>query len=273
VPLTDSPTHSTHSTDSTLTVRSLLVWGLLAGLVGGLLAFGFASAFGEPAVERAIALEESAGGHSHGADEGDGAGGHSHGDDGGEAAAEEEPVTRAFQATGGLGIGAVAYGLGLGGLFAIAFAFAYGRIGRLSPRATALALAGIGYTAVVVVPFLTYPANPPAVGQESTIGERTALYFAVIGLSLVAAVLAVAVANRLTPTLGGWPAGVLAALGYAVLVTVVAKLLPTFHEVPEGFPGDLLWEFRIASLGTSAVLWAGIAVVFGVLLHRSTAKR
>ncbi|MFC5289449.1 CbtA family protein [Actinokineospora guangxiensis] len=265
MPLTETPTPT-----PTLTVRSLLVWGLLAGLVGGLLAFGFASAFGEPAVERAIALEESAGGHSHGADEGGEDAGHSHGE---EAAAEEEPVTRAFQATGGLGIGAVAYGLGLGGLFAIAFAFAYGRIGRLSPRGTALALAGIGYTAVVVVPFLTYPANPPAVGQESTIGERTALYFAVIGLSLVAAVLAVAVANRLTPKLGGWSAGVLAALGYVVLVTLVATLLPTFQEVPEGFPGDLLWEFRIASLGTSAVLWAGIAVVFGVLLHRSTAKR
>ncbi|MGX7829513.1 CbtA family protein [Actinokineospora sp. 24-640] len=245
MPLTETPT---------LTVRSLLVWGLLAGLVGGVLAFGFASAFGEPAVERAIAIED-AGAHSHGE--------HSH----------DEPVSRAFQATGGLGIGAVAYGLGLGGLFGIAFAFAYGRLGSLSPRATALALAGIGYVAVVLVPFLTYPANPPAVGQESTIGQRTALYFAVIGVSVVAAVLAGALTNRLTARLGGWLAGVSAVVGYLVVVTVVAKLLPSFREVPEGFPGDLLWEFRVASLGTSAVLWAGIGVVFAVLLHRGTIRR
>lgn len=253
-----------------LTVRSLLVWGLLAGLVGGLLAFGFASAFGEPAVERAIALEEAAGGHSHGADAGgDEAGGHSHGDE----AAEDGPVTRAFQATGGLGIGAVAYGLGLGGLFGIAFAFAYGRLGRLTPRATALALAAVGFVAVVLVPFLTYPPNPPAVGLESTIQERTALFFAVIGISVVLAVLAAALSGRLAPRLGGWTAGVLAVLGYVVVMTAVAKLLPGFREVPDGFPGDLLWEFRVASLGTSAVLWAGIGVVFAVLLHRGTAAK
>ncbi|GGS47736.1 CbtA family protein [Actinokineospora fastidiosa] len=257
MPLTETPT---------LTVRSLLVWGLLAGLVGGLLAFGFASVFGEPAVERAIALEESAGGHSHGGD------GHSHAEEPTEEPADE-PVSRAFQATGGLGIGAVAYGLGLGGLFGIAFAFAYGRVGRLTPRATALALAGFGYVAVVLVPFLTYPANPPAVGQAGTIEERTALYFAMIAVSVVAAVLAGAATTRLTPRLGGWPAGVLAAVGYVVVVTAVAKLLPSYREVPDGFPGDLLWEFRIASLGTSAVLWAGIGVVFAVLLHRGTARR
>ncbi|GAA4292983.1 CbtA family protein [Actinokineospora soli] len=253
MPLTETPA---------LTVRSLLVWGLLAGLVGGLLAFGFATAFGEPAVERAIALEESAPAHPHGEQEP----AHSHAD-------EEEPVTRAFQATAGLGIGAVAYGLGLGGLFGIAFAFAYGRLGGLTPRATALALAAAGYVAVVLVPFLAYPANPPAVGQASTIEERTALYFAVLGISVVAAVLAAALAGRLTPRLGGWTAGLVAVLGYVVVVTAVAKLLPTFQEVPEGFPGDLLWEFRIASLGTSAVLWAGIGVVFAVLLHRGTARR
>ena len=253
MPLTETPA---------LTVRSLLVWGLLAGLVGGLLAFGFASAFGEPAVERAIALEESAGGHAHGEQEPE----HAH-------AEEEAPVTRAFQATGGLGIGAVAYGLGLGGLFGIAFAFAYGRIGRLTPRATALALAAIGYVAVVLVPFLTYPANPPAVGQESTIEERTALFFAVIGISVVVAAVAGSLSGRLAPRLGGWTAGLVAVLGYVVVMTAVAKLLPTFREVPEGFPGDLLWEFRVASLGTSAVLWATIGVVFAVLMHRSTTRR
>ncbi|MDQ3403565.1 MAG: CbtA family protein [Actinomycetota bacterium] len=252
----------TRSAPAPLEVRSLLVWGLLAGLVGGVLAFGFATVFGEPSVERAIAIEESAGGHDHGE--------HSH-----EPAVEEESsaVSRGFQATGGLGIGAVAYGLGLGGLFGLAFAFAYGRIGPLTPRATALALAGIGYVSVVLVPFLTYPANPPAVGKAETIGERTALYFAMIVISLTLAVGAVIAVRALAVRLGGWSATVTAALGYLVLVTVIATLLPGFHEVPESFPGDVLWEFRVASLGTSAVLWAGIAVVFAVLLHRSTVRR
>ncbi|WP_156756064.1 CbtA family protein [Actinokineospora pegani] len=239
-------------------VRSLLVWGLLAGLVGGVLAFGFASAFGEPSVAAAIGIEEAgAEGHSHDA-------GHSHG--------EEEVVSRSFQATGGLAIGTLAYGVGLGGLFGLAMAFAYGRIGSASPRGTVAAVLGIGYLAVVLVPFLTYPANPPAVGSGDTIGERTGLFFGVLGISLVLAVAAVAVARALADRVGGWTATLVAGVGYLLLVTVVAKLLPTIQEVPAGFPGAVLWEFRIASLGTSAVLWGGIAVVFATLLQRGLTR-
>ncbi|GAA2982884.1 CbtA family protein [Actinokineospora diospyrosa] len=263
MPLTE--TESTPAaTAATLTVRSLLVWGLLAGLVGGLLAFGFAYAFGEPAVERAISIEETGTGHAHAGEQ---PAEHSHGE-----AEEEEVVSRAFQSTGGLGIGAVAYGLGLGELFSLAFAFAYGRVGSLSPRATALAVAGLGYLAVVLVPFLTYPANPPAVGNPDTIGQRTALFFGMIVISLALLVTAIAAARALAPKLGGWWSTVAAGLGYAVLVTVVAKLLPGFQEVPDGFPGDLIWQFRVASLGTSAVLWTGIGLTFAALLHRGLTK-
>ncbi|MBM7775189.1 putative cobalt transporter CbtA [Actinokineospora baliensis] len=264
MPLTETPT----APAATLTVRSLLVWGLLAGLVGGLLAFGFASAFGEPAVERAISIEEAGAGHQHPGETAEQpAAEHSHGE-----AEEEEVVSRAFQSTGGLGIGAVIYGLGLGGLFSLAFAFAYGRVGSLTPRATSLAVAGLGYLAVVLVPFLTYPANPPAVGNPDTIGERTGLFFGMIAISLALLVTAVAAARALAPKLGGWWSTVAAGVGYAVIVTLVAKLLPTFQEVPEGFPGDLLWQFRIASLGTSAVLWAGIGLTFAALLHRGITR-
>ena len=66
------------------------------------------------------------------------------------------------------------YGLALGGLFALAFAFAYGRVARASPRATALWLAAAAFVVVYLVPFLKYPANPPAVGDPDTIGRRTA---------------------------------------------------------------------------------------------------
>ncbi|PPK61463.1 CbtA family protein [Actinokineospora auranticolor] len=264
MPLTE-PDRTTEQ--SALTVRSLLVWGLLAGLVGGLLAFGFASAFGEPSVETAIGIEEAGGAaHDHGAE----AGGHSHG---AEPAAEEEEVSRAFQSTGGLGIGAVAYGLGLGGLYSLAFAFAYGRLGRLTARATALAVAGLGYLALVLVPFLTYPANPPAVGKGETIGERTGLFFGIMGISLVALVLAIVAARKLAARWGGWWSTVAAGLGYVVVVTAVAKALPSFNEVPDSFPGSVLWEFRVASLGTSAVLYATIGVVFAALLHRGLTRK
>jgi hypothetical protein len=50
----------------------------------------------------------------------------------------------------------------LGGLFSIAFAICYGRIGRFGPRATSALVAAGAFVAVELVPFLKYPANPPS---------------------------------------------------------------------------------------------------------------
>ncbi|MFI7673652.1 CbtA family protein [Actinophytocola sp. NPDC049390] len=227
-------------------MRTLLVWGLLAGLVGGVVAFGFAAVVGEPPVEVAISIEE-AGAHSH-----------DHGSD--HSTAE---VSREVQSTLGLAIATCAFGAALGGLFSLAFAFAHGRIGTPTPRATAFALTAIGFVAVAFVPFLVYPPNPPAVGHAETIGDRTAAYFAMVALSLVLAVVAVRAGAR-----PGWLARVGAGIGYAVAVAVVAALLPRFHEVPADFPAQTLWDFRVASLGTQAVLWLVLGVAFAVLLDR-----
>src|SRR5262245_37347482 len=91
-------------------VRALLIRGMIVGVIAGLLAFGFAEVFGEPQVEGAIAVEEQ----THQA-MGTGP--------------ETVLVSREVQSTIGLFTGVVVYGAAFGGLFALAFAFAYGRIG------------------------------------------------------------------------------------------------------------------------------------------------
>lgn len=232
-----------------MSMRSLLVWGLLAGLLGGVVAFGFASVFGEPPVEAAITLEEQAAdGHDHGA----------------EAGAAAEPVSRDVQQTFGLAVATCAFGAALGGLLALAFAFAYGRIGTLTPRATAFTVTAVGFVAMVLVPYVTYPPNPPAVGLAETIGDRTAAYFGMMAISVILAIVAVYLARA------GWLAAVGAGLAYVVAVSLAGALLPSFHEVPEGFPAQTLWDFRLASLGTQAVLWTTVGVAFAALLQRAT---
>src|SRR5437764_909537 len=47
--------------------------------------------------------------------------------------------------------------------------------------------------------------------------------------------------------------------------------LPAVNEVPKDFPAVVLWRFRLASLGTQAVLWAALGLVFGALTERSLA--
>ncbi|MFE4215533.1 CbtA family protein [Streptomyces sp. NPDC056844] len=229
------------------TVRNLLVRGMLAGLGAGVIALVVAYFLGEPNVDSAIGFEES---HAHS---------HEH---------EVELVSRSLQSTAGLATGILLYGVAFGGIAALAYCFALGRVGRFGPRATALLLSGTALLAVYVVPFLKYPANPPAVGDPDTIGERTTLYFLMMVLSVLLAVAAVIAGKRLAPRLGTWYATVVAVLGFAVVTGLAYAFLPTINEVPGDFPATLLWRFRLSALAMQATLWGGFGLLFGELAHR-----
>ena len=228
------------------TVRSLLVRGMLAGLGAGLLALVVAYLMGEPHIDAAIAFEEA---HSH--------------DHGG-----VELVSRSMQSTAGLATGILLYGVSLGGLAALGFCFALGRIGRFTPRATAALLSAAALVAVYVVPFLKYPANPPSIGDPETIGRRTTLYFLMMALSVLLAVGAVIVGRRLAPRLGSWYATVAAVAGFAVAVGLAYVFLPAVNEVPEDFSATLLWQFRLSAVAIQLTLWAGFGLLFGHLAER-----
>ncbi|MFJ5833522.1 CbtA family protein [Streptomyces sp. NPDC093089] len=252
------------------TVRALLVRGMLAGLIAGLFAFAVAYVVGEPPVDGAIAVEEAQAAHeASGAHAGHGGGAAT-----GEAAEEEEAVSRGVQSTLGLATGVLVYGVALGGIAALAFSFALGRVGRFSPRATAALVGAAAFTTVYLVPFLKYPATPPAVGNPDTIGKRTTLFFLMILLSVLLGIAAVIVGRRLAPRLGNWNATLAAGAGFVAVTAVAFAVLPSNDDaVRAGFPAALLWEFRVASLAIQLVLWAVFAVVFGVLAQRTLAPR
>ena len=238
---------------------------MLVGLAGGLLAFGVARVLGEPQVNKAIAFEEYVEYNVH------------------HEAAEDGPVSRAVQDSGGLGAGAILYGVAFGGLFALVFAAAYGRLGTMTARGTAAVLGLLGFIGVYLVPVLKYPANPPAIGDPDTIGRRTTLFLVMILLSIAAMVIAVVVRRRLVYRFGEWNATLVVGGGYLVAMAVCFIALPGVNEVPQQliagvvpavtdaettFPPAVLWRFRIASLTIQAVMWATIAIGFGVLAHR-----
>ncbi|MBQ0851248.1 CbtA family protein [Streptomyces sp. NPDC057621] len=231
------------------TVRNLLVRGMLAGLAAGVLALIVAYFLGEPNVDSAIGFEEShAAAHEHGH--------------------EVELVSRSLQSTAGLATGVLIYGVAFGGITALAYCFALGRVGNFGARATALLLSGAALLAVYVVPFLKYPANPPAVGDPDTIGKRTTLYLLMMVLAVLLAVAAVIVGKRLAPKLGTWYATVVAVLGFVVLIGLAYAFLPTVNEVPGDFPAALLWRFRLSALALQITLWSGFGLVFGELAER-----
>ncbi|MDE0778072.1 MAG: CbtA family protein [Nocardioides sp.] len=259
-----------------MNARAFLVRGLLVGLLAGIAAFAVAYMVGEPHVERAIALEESGSAaadteptdHSHAA----GTAPHSHGDSTGDGAGDGAgdggaSVSRTTQRTWGLATGTLAVGVALGGLVALVAAATVGRLGRLTPRQSTAVVALVGFTAVALVPFLKYPATPPAVGSGETIGARTGYYFVFLLISLVVGVAAVVVATRLWERLGAFEAVTIAAVGYVAVMVLAGELMPTVNEVGD-YPADELWFFRRASLTTLVALWAVIGVGLTALVGR-----
>ncbi len=235
--------------------RILLVRGMLAGIIAGFLVFGLARWIGEPQVDRAIVFETSL-----------------------DRAKGEPPepviVSRRIQMSLGLLTATIVDGTAMGGIFALVFAFAFGRLPVKDPRTLSALLAGLGFVTLAIVPALKYPANPPSVGSPETIGVRTGAFFLLIAFSVVAMILAVKAERSLHRRLGGWNASLVAVVFFIIVVAVASHFLPNFNEVPAGFPVTLMWKFRVAALEMQVLLWSVLGFLFGWLADRSlTAQR
>ena len=202
-------------------LRNLLICGLLAGLVR------------RPARHRVRARRRRGAGGS--GDRVRAAAGDSR-----RASHEEAPVvSRAVQKSFGLVTAAVVYGLSLGGLFALAFAAVYGRVGPREPGAHEHLLAACAFVVVFLVPFVKYPANPPSVGDPDTITKRTARLPGDDPRSRCSPrSRRVRLRGVLAERWSGSAATLVACAAYLVVVVVSpACALPSIHEVPESVPG------------------------------------
>jgi hypothetical protein len=245
-------------------IVSYLGRGLAAGLLAGLLAGLFAFFVGEPLLDRAIALEEKAeAAHAETA--------HAHGATSHQHESGMVQVSRRIQKVG-LFFATGLSGSFLGGLFGLAFAFFRGRLAAKSDWSRSLSLAATLFAGVALLPFLKYPANPPGVGAPSTIGSHTTDYFAMVALSLLVVLLAWYAAKNLRQRGVSPPIRQVAVgAGFVVLVGLLLVGLPAAAD-PGDFPAGLLWDYRIVSLGTLALLWTGLGVFFGALCERANRK-
>jgi predicted cobalt transporter CbtA len=251
--------------------------GLLAGAIAGVLAFLFARIFVEPQIDLAIGYEDGIGAAHEALEEAaaasTGIAAHSHGEGGG-------GFTRAVQMNIGMGLGVLLFSLAIAALFAVVFAVTYGRVGSISARLLSVYIAGGMLLSLYVVPSLKYPASPPALSLDETIQQRTLLYIAMTVLSAALLIGAVALGRGWAAKLGTWNAALAAGAAYIVAVAVVMLILPTISETPgpladdagvivyEGFPADVLYEFRLYSLGTQVIIYGTIGLVFAALSSR-----
>ena len=266
-------------------VRGLILRAAGVGALGGLVAFVLARIFAEPLIQQAIDYET-------GRDEAEAALAAAAG-----AVVEPEGpelFSRAVQGNLGIGVGIVAFGLAVGCFFGVAYCLAYGRVGRVSARRLSLLVAGGGFLLLYLVPFLKYPANPPAVGNGATIAQRAGLYGVMVVACVVFGAAALWLGHRLAARLGRWNATQVAGLAFVVVIGVMMALLPPLGalstnagetgalltETPQplgdpsgaivypGFDPDLLCWFRLYSVLAQALLWGVTGVAFAPLAER-----
>jgi len=263
--------------------KSIIWRGILAGAIGGLLAFLFARVFAEPQIQQAIDYESARDAAQQTLDKAAGLPVESEGMD---------VFSRTVQANIGIGVALILFGAAMGGLFAVAYMLYLGRSGRLRPRTLALLVAGGGFFGMYLVPFVKYPANPPAIGHADTIQLRSSFYLLMVAASVLFLVLTVWLGKRLQPRFGTWNATLIAGAVFIAATAVVMLVLPSFgelaanksyHQATEtpapltdasgkivfpGFPADLLFNFRLYSIGAQLVLWGALGLVFAPLAER-----
>jgi predicted cobalt transporter CbtA len=234
-------------------LRSLVLVAALLGLVAGLAGAAFATVAAEPAVDDAIAIEEEAAAE---APEGQGDDGH-----------EEATVSREHQRGVGLFSAYALTGAAFGALLALA---THGLRASREPFARVLTAGAVLAGAFTVAPWLKYPPNPPAVGDPDTLGERQRLYVTMIVATALVGFAVAVLARRLRE--GGWPTHrrvPVVAAAVAVPMLLLFGLLPGAPD-PVPLPANLVWHFRLGSLGANLMLWTVLTLGLAYVVTEAT---
>lgn len=225
--------------------RTFLTRGAIAGAAGGAAAAIFQWLVTERPIRWALRIEEAA------------------------STSTEEPMfSRGTQVLGGM-LGAALFGLFLGVVFGVVAASQWHRLPGDGPFGRASRLATAAFVGLTLVPFLKYPGNPPAVGDPDTVNERTLAYGTLLVASVIFVLLAWYLWDHLTRSgIAGARRFALTGLAYGAVLCVSFLVWPANPD-PIEVPAKLIWRFRVDSLGQSALMWAVMAVVFGLLCERS----
>ncbi|WP_231513277.1 CbtA family protein [Mycobacterium paragordonae] len=196
--------------------------GALAGLIAGVLGVVFTWLWVEPVIAKSIDYESGRNDVLAALNRAAGRPVDSEG---------PEIFGRMMQSTVGLATGVLMFSVGMGALVAVAYLVLHGRF-AVRPRALAWVLCGLGFLGVFLLPFLKYPANPPAIGHSFTIETRGQLYLEMVAGSLLLLGLAVFAARRLRLRVGLFPSVLIAVVGFLILFGVLLSVMPSLGGLP-----------------------------------------
>jgi hypothetical protein len=118
----------------------------------------------------------------------------------------------------------------MGALIAVAYLLMHGRF-QVRPRNLVWGIAAFGFFGVLLLPYVKYPANPPAIGHTFTITTRGHLYLTMVACSLILLGAAVFLARRLSRRFTMTTSVVLSAVAFLVVYGVLIGLLPSLGDL------------------------------------------
>ena len=216
--------------------------GVIAGIVLGLIN----QAVVEPFIDRAISIEMQR-----------------HVARGESIDTAQQSQYRVWQ-KGGEVVAAAMYGVSLSALFGIVFVYSRHSLPGFTSKKKALFLAAIMFFVIFLIPALKYPANPPAVGNPSTIYYREMLYVGFIAVSGFSALALAFSYRRLQIYFPEKPTWLIVPLIYTVIMISAYIVFPPNPDKVT-IPTDLIISFRVASISTIGIFWGVLGIIVGVL--------
>jgi predicted cobalt transporter CbtA len=170
---------------------------------------------------------------------------------------------RVWQKEGTFAAGAF-LGLTYGAILGIVYVISRKYLPSSNDRKKALILAAIMCLSLYIVPFIKYPANPPAVGDPETIGLRDSLY---TSYQLASGLIALGVSILVYKL---WKISYIKYVIPIIYLGLVAFIYAVFPANPDEItaPMDLVNAFRAVTFGTMVMFYLVLGAIFGIMWNK-----
>jgi len=219
---------------------------LLSGVIAGVILAGVNYFVAEPFIDQAIGIEVDNSIAS------------------GEVVDFDELSTyRVWQKEGTFAAGAF-LGFTYGAILGIVYVISRKYLPSSDDRKKALILAAIMCLSLYIVPFIKYPANPPAVGDPETIGLRDSLY---TSYQLASGLIALGVSILVYKLRKISYIKYVIPIIYLGLVAFIYALFPANPDEITA-PMDLVNAFRAVTFGTMVMFYLVLGAIFGIMWNK-----
>lgn len=225
---------------------TFIIISLLSGVIAGLILSSINLFVVEPYIDKAIGIEVDKNIAS-----------------GEKVNLDEMKSYRTWQKSGTFAAGAF-LGLTYGAIIGIVYALTRKLLPSSDDRKKAIFLAAVLCLSLYLIPFIKYPANPPAVGNPETIGYRESLYISFQATSGLISLGLGIIYYKFKQTRN---ISYLIPVVYAGLIASIYIIFPSNPD-PISISMDLVNWFRIVTASTMVIFWIILGIIFGCMWHK-----